>query len=311
MKLKMTSLAFALAAAFALSGCGNKEEQAADKAEAGAKAAIAATAESPAAAIEAAAKNMRAGNIQAIIEGSVPPKYLADVRAKWTDKMNEKPITDADREEFKANIEKLTAPDAEKKLWAELEPTLIAKQAELNMQMPMMIGIGRGVLASGVQQREDLTEAQKTQALAAVDAFATWAQTAKFTDPALAQKSIGIVCGTARSLELTTLDAVHAMTFDQAVAKGDIALGGFKQLLAVYGFSLDQTFDSVRAETISQTGDAAKVKVSYQLLGQPLDFETDMVKFDGRWYGKESLENLQKSAAEDAKGEAEKVEANG
>jgi hypothetical protein len=293
MNLKFCSLALALAAALALTGCKDKEEQAA----AGAEAAIAATATSPEAAVAVAAKNLRAGNLKAVVEASVPPQFLEHVRGKWTAKMSEDPITDEDRAEFAENLARFTAPDAEQKMWAELEPQLTQKKAEIDMQMPMMIGIGRGILASGVQQREDLNEAQKTQALAAVDAFAKWAETAKFTDPALAQKSIGIVCAAAREMELKSLDEVHAMSFEQALAKGDIALAGVKKLFDVYGFSLDQVFDSVKTELVAQTGDDAKVKVNFQMFGQPLDFETEMTKFEGRWYGKDSLTNLQKEIA--------------
>jgi hypothetical protein len=293
MNLKFRGLVLALAAALAVSACKDKEEQAAQ----GAKAAIAASATSPEAAIAAAAKSLRAGNLKAIVESSVPPQYLEQVRSKWMAKMNEEPITDEARAEFKETMERFTAPDAEKKMWAELEPQLTQKQAEIAMQMPMMIGIGRGVLASGVQQREDLNEAQKQQALAAVDAFAKWAETAKFTDPALAQKSIGVICGTAREMNLQSLDEVRAMNFDQALAKGDIAFAGVKKLLDVYGFSIDQMLDSVKPQLVSNDGKAAKVKVNFQMFGQPLDFETDMVELDGRWYGKESLSNLQKEAA--------------
>ena len=138
---------------------------------------------------------------------------------------------------------------------------------------------------------------QKQQAMAAVDAFAKWAETANFTDPELAKKSIGIFCNSAREMSLQSLDEVRAMSFDQLLAKGDIAFAGVKKVFDVYGFSLDQLFDSVDAQPISQTGDAAKVKVNFQLFGQPLDFETDMVKFEGRWYGKNALSNLQKEAA--------------
>ncbi len=307
MNLKFRSVVLALAAALALSACKDKEEQAAQ----GAQAAIAATAASPEAAITSAAKNLRAGNLKAIVEASVPPQYLEQVRGKWLAKMNEEPITDEARAEFKENIERFTTPDAEKKLWAELEPQLTQKHTEIAMQMPMMIGIGRGVLASGVQQREDLNEAQKQQAMAAIDAFAKWAETAKFTDSALAQKSIGIVCATARQLELTTLDEMRALDFDQALAKGDIAFNGFKQLLEVYGFSIDQMLDSVKPQIVSNDGQAAKVKVNFQMFGQPLDFETDMVQFEGRWYGKESLSNIQKEAAAGSVAKADNAESNG
>ncbi|MDZ4813907.1 MAG: hypothetical protein SGI99_15035 [Pseudomonadota bacterium] len=307
MNLKFCSLALALAATLLLPACKDKEEQAAQDA----KAAIAATGASPQAAVAVAAKSLRAGNLKAIVEASVPPQYLEQVRGKWLAKMHEEPITDVDRAEFKQNLERFTAADAEQKMWAEIEPQFTQKQAEIKMQMPMFIGIGRGVLASGVQQREELNEAQKQQALAAVDAFAKWAETANFTDPELAKKSIGIFCSSAREMNLQSLDEVRAMSFDQVLVKGDIAFAGVKKVFDLYGFSLDQVFDSVDTQLISQTADAAKVKVNFQMFGQPLDFETDMVKFDGRWYGKDALSKLQKEAADDKIAAAKVSQGNG
>ena len=101
------------------------------------------------------------------------------------------------------------------------------------------------------------------------------------------------------------------MSFDQVLAKGDIAFAGVKKVFDVYGFSLDQVFDSVDTQLISQTADAAKVKVNFQMFGQPLDFETDMVKFDGRWYGKDALGKLQKEAADDKIAAAKVSQGNG
>jgi hypothetical protein len=307
MNVKFRTLALVLAAVFSVTACKDKEEEAAQ----GAKAAIAATATSPEAAIASAAQNLRASNLKAVVEASVPPQYLEQVRSKFMAKMNDEPITDEARAEFAQNVERLTAPDAEQKLWAELEPQLTQKQAEIQMQMPMMIGIGRSMLAAGVQQREDLNDAQKQQALAAVDAFAKWAESAKFTDPALAQQAIGVVCSTAREMNLTTLDDARAMSFDETLAKGSIAFGGFKRLLEVYGFSVDQILDSVKPTVVSNDGTNAKVKVNFQMLGTPLDFESDMVQYEGRWYGKESLANIQKEAAVGSTAKVEGASGNG
>lgn len=292
MKLKYCTLAVALAATLALSACKDKEAQV----EQGATAAIAATAESPHAAIEAVAQSLRAGNLKAILEATVPPARMVQVRGEWLEEMKSKPITDEDRTKFAEQMDKLTAADAEEKMWAELEPTFNEKKAEVQMQMPMMIGFGRGMLASTIEQNAELSAQQKAQSVAALDAFVGWAQNANFMDADLAKKSIGIVCATARELDVKTLDALHALDFDQALAKGDIAFTGLKKLLDVYGLSMNQTFESVKAETVTQKGDDAKVKVNFNLLGKPLDYEADMVHYEGRWYGKEILSELQKNA---------------
>jgi hypothetical protein len=74
--------------------------------------------------------------------------------------------------------------------------------------------------------------------------------------------------------------------------KARVALGGFKEALAVYGFSVDKTLDSVKPEVVSSDGKAATVKVSYTLLDTPLTATTEMVNVDGRWYGKDTIEKL-------------------
>ena len=77
---------------------------------------------------------------------------------------------------------------------------------------------------------------------------------------------------------------------------GKVGIGflGLKDVLALYGFSIDQTLDSVKAETVSLDANAAKVKISYSLLNTPLSVESDLVKVGDRWYGKEMLESLKK-----------------
>jgi hypothetical protein len=39
------------------------------------------------------------------------------------------------------------------------------------------------------------------------------------------------------------------------------------------------------------------VKVDYQILGQPLSFQTEMMQIDGRWYGKDTITQIEKEVA--------------
>jgi hypothetical protein len=103
---------------------------------------------------------------------------------------------------------------------------------------------------------------------------------------------LAIATKTARDLDLKTLDQARALSFEQSMQKARIALGGFKAALGVYGFSVDQTLDSVKPEVVANDGKTASVKVSYTLLGAPLTATTEMVNVDGRWYGKDTIEKL-------------------
>jgi len=142
------------------------------------------------------------------------------------------------------------------------------------------------------QQNKELSDTDKQQAIAAINAVAGWVQKTHFTDPELVKKVLAIATKTARDLNLKTLDEAHALDFDQSMAKARIALQGFKEALGVYGFSIDQTLDSVKPEVLSNDGKTANVKVSYTLLGTPLAATTQMLNVDGRWYGKDTIDKI-------------------
>jgi hypothetical protein len=93
---------------------------------------------------------------------------------------------------------------------------------------------------------------------------------------------------------------VPLVAYNEAITapKLKLAVNGVKQVLDVYGFSLDRTFDSVKTEVLSNDGTNARVKVSYSLLDTPLSTETEMVKVDGRWYSKDTIEKLKQRTAD-------------
>ena len=282
-----------LLAGFA-AGCNNPPPpQAAASAPAPAPAAAAAAA--PDSTVIASVKALRANDLAALLANALPPPALAKLKADWNKEMNKEPVTDEDRRKFTEQMTKLTAPGAEDKLFAELQPQLKQFEAQSAAQMPMMIAMGQGFIQSAIQQNKDLTDPQKQQTVALIDATAKWAQTVKFTDAALAKQAIGVICKTARDLNLKTIDEVRALTFDQAMQKADVAIAGFKQLLAIYGLSMDKALDSVKAETVATTGDTAKVKVSYTAFDQPFTTESDLVKVDNRWYSKQAIEQWKKA----------------
>jgi hypothetical protein len=295
MSTKFARVALAAALGLALVGCGKDEPPAAPPPAVAAKAAA-----TPDGAILASIGHLKTGNIDGLMQSVLPPDEYAKAKADYSKDMNKEPASDEDKAKFAENMAKLTAPDAEAQLWTELEPKLKELDAQMAQQMPMMVAMGKGVIQSSIQQNQELTDAQKQQASQAVDALGNWVTTAKFTDPGLAQKSIKIVCDTARKINLKTLDEARALSYEQAMSKVGVAYLGVKDVLALYGFSIDQTLDSVKAETLSSDANAAKVKISYTLLNTPLTAESDLVKVGERWYGKEMLEGLKKKDAAEA-----------
>lgn len=273
--------------AIGLVACGGK-----DKSEPASEAAVARQTSDPAKAVEAFAAKLKENNILEAVQLAVPPARLDEIRTQWKDKMAKEQPSEEERAEFAANIAKFTAPNAEEALYAELEPLLVKYETEMAAQMPMMIGMGQGFAMQSIQANADLTEAQKQQATEVIGALAGWLQTAKFADRDLARKGIGIAVKAARDLNVKTLDDVRALDFDHAMGKAGIAFGGLKDILALYGFDVNQALASTKASVVSKADGAAKVTVNYTLLGKSLTTEADMIEVDDRWYGKDTIDQL-------------------
>lgn len=293
----MVRAALAAALLVCVAACG--EKSATDTAV------VAENTSTPDGAIRRSAELLKAGDIAGLMAHSLPPADFEKAKADWSKDANENPVTDEDRQKFAETMAKLTAPDAEKTLFAEIEPQLAAFDAQYQQQVPMYVAMGSGWLQGMVQQNKDMTEEAKAQAIAAINALAAWVQKTRFTEPEAVKKVLAIASKAARDINLKTLDEARALSFEQSMDKGRIAFLALKEALAVYGFSLDQTLDSVKPEVVSNDGKTAKVKVAYTLLDAPLAMETELVNLDGRWYGKEALEKLSEARAESATPAAE------
>ena len=286
--VRRISLVLALALVALLAGCKSKDQ------------APAAAATTPEGAVQAAVASLKAGDLAALVQAQVPPQHMDALRAEWKRDMAEDVPSDEDRQQFAQMMADLTASDANERLFAQLEPQIVRFETEIVPNMPTYIEMGRGLLEAGIKERKDFNEDQKQQALKSVDALVGWLESTRFTDRDKARSAISQITAAARELNLKTLDEARALDFDQAMAKGSIAFRGFKDVLATYGFKVDELLGSVRTEVISREGNQAKVRIHYSLLGSPLSFEAELVEVDGRWYGKQTIEELAKSGAPSA-----------
>ncbi|MEO6076312.1 MAG: hypothetical protein ABIP56_05865 [Dokdonella sp.] len=279
-----------LAAVLALSsGC--TKDKAVDAPSASPQVARLATG-SPEAAITANAALLKAGDFAGLMQNSLPPEKFVAFKAEWTKQKDDEPVTEEDRQKFATLMKQLTSPDAEATLYAEAGPKLKALELQYQNQVPTYVNMARGFAQNMAEQSKDLSESEKRQSVDAINAIGDWAVTAKFADQALLKQSIAIAVATARSLQLKTIDEVRAMDYNTAMKKGQVAFLGVKKILALYGLSIDDSLDSVKPTLVSSTADTAKVKVDFTLLGKSMSTETDMVRQDGRWYSKDTIEKL-------------------
>jgi len=285
--MRMTSLrrlALPLTAALLLGACSGKDQPATPGGN------------SPEAAVQASIDLLKKGDFDGLWKHALPPTDYANMVADWDQqRAHAEPVSAEDRARFDEAMQKLTGPDAETKLYAELEPQLIAMEQQYKDQLPTLITVGQAVLKSGVAQSDSLEQQQKDQANAVIDVIGPWASQTNWFDHDKARQAIGVATSTARKLDLKDPDQVRSLAFDAAMGKLSTGYVGVKQILDIYGLSVDETLDSVKLTPVSSADGHAVVKVDYTLLGKPLSTETKLVQQDGRWYSEDMLENARKS----------------
>lgn len=285
-RVRMLSLTLALPLLFA---CG-KNGSAPVVAEAG---------KSPTEAVTHWAQSLRANDMQTFSQQWLPDDLRQRTQALFEAQRNAlPPAEDSERAEFAQMVNKLTAPDAEQALYAELEPMLAKLDAEIGSQLPLAVAMGSGFVSASIAENTTLSDDEKQHASSALVAMTSWASTLPLTDRDKAKTAIAAVTDTTRNLKLTDIDALRAISFDDALSKAGVAATGAKKILATYGLDLDQALASVAVSEVSRDGDAARVKVSYTLLGKPISFEMDMLQRDGRWFSASGIARAETALAE-------------
>ena len=249
--------------------------------------------ETPEASVQQSLALIKAGDFADFWKHSLPPADFDTLRADWVrPRPDEQPIGPEDRADFIKNVQQLTEAGAEDKLYALARPKLNQLEQQYHDQLPVMIGIGQAIAATGVAQSKQLTNPQKQQATEVINVLAPWAQQVSWFDQAKAKRAIAVAVATARQLDLKTPEALRSMNFDTAMQKYSIGFLGIKQVLSIYGLSIDDTLDSVRVTTLENRNGHARVRIDYSLLGKPLSTESSLIEQDGRWYSEDMLQNV-------------------
>ncbi|WNL45976.1 hypothetical protein RKE25_21620 [Dyella sp. BiH032] len=248
----------------------------------------------PEAAVQIQVKYLKAADFAGFWKHSLPPADYATLRADWPRQHAGDPAPSAeDSAAFEAKMKEFTDPGAEDKLYAQAKPLLAQWQRQYSDQLPFIIGVMQGIARTALDQNRTMTPAQKQQTNEVLDAFVPWAQQqSSWFDQAKAKQAIDAFVATARQLDLKHADQLRAMDFDTAMQKYGIGFTGLKNVLAVYGLSIDQTFDSVKLTPLESANGHARVKIDYTLLGKPLSTEATLVQQDGRWYSEDLLQNV-------------------
>jgi hypothetical protein len=255
----------------------------------------AAAATTPVASVNATSAALKSGDLKAMAKAVLPPTYLAKAKAKFEENMAKEEITDEKRKEFADGLAKIAGPGAVDALMAQIEPQLEA----MKPQMSAMITMGLGAAQMQIPENKDLTESQKAQALAVLNGVQGWAMQTDFADAGKLRAALTHVSEAVSATGITTLDQVHALKFEEALDKGSIVFVGLKKALNEYGLNLDEMADTMKSEVVSETGDVAKVKSTFSLFGTEIVSESELVKREGGWYGKDLIAKMDEAEGTD------------
>ena len=230
---------------------------------------------------------IRRNDTRSFLRTMLSAEQLDNMSAQW-DAVRREKVSGDESAQFRPTMAMLTAPGAEDVLMAMVRPQL----AEMRQQMPMFVGMFGGMLQAGIQQDENMSADEKRKAGKAVQAISTFLSENDLADEASAEKAVGIVCSTARRLNLSTLEEAQRLNFNQLLQKSDILIGGLKELFRVYGVDFDSWIDNVKTETVTQTADKATVRVHYEIFGIKDSVDEELVRQGRNWVSVKVAEAL-------------------
>jgi PBP1b-binding outer membrane lipoprotein LpoB len=292
----MRKLLLPAALTLLLAACGKDEAPVAATTSAPAAATIAPAASTPAAAAQSMAKAFQANDVASLLQTAVPKSAYNQMKSKFETEMASKVITEEERKEFADNLAKLTGPTAIDDLMAQVEPQLVALKPQMSGYVAM--GVAGMQMAINSPENTDLTDSQKAQAGAVLNGLQGWAMKTDFADASKARAALTDIANAVKATSVTSLDQIKAMKFEEALSKGSILLAGLKKALGNYGLDLDAIVASQKVVVLSESGDTAKIKTSMTVFDVPVESESELVKIDGNWYAKDSVDGFKKMMAE-------------
>lgn len=242
----------------------------------------------PALQIREAARLLRGNDLAGLVRAMMPAAKFQEVREAY-ELARAKPITDEQRAEFAEELGRLTAPNAVDLLMAEIEPKL--EEARPQAAGAIMMGIGAAQMALASPDAE-LTEEQRATLRAALPGIQEWVTTTDFLSSETARQALTLVADAARATGISNLDQARMLSFEEVLAKAGNMLAAGKRAVRLYGLDIDAILASTQVEVLEIVGATARVRTTVTVFDAPLSKEIELVLIDGRWYGKDAIENM-------------------
>ena len=252
----------------------------------------------PVAAVKGLARALQDDDLVRYSQLSMPPALHKQMEARWHQKLlAAPPPTPAQQKDYARWMQRLTAADAEQKLYARFDARMKKFEPEIRSQWPLMQATG-GIFLNGLIKANDkLGPGEKAHAQAIAQALLAWLKPEMIVDRVRAKQAIAVLTSAARELELPTLSDTRKLEMLPALEKGGEILRAFKDVAKIYGLDADASLSEVQARVVSANGDSATMEVTYPLLGKTVRFEMELLRRDKRWYPADAVHKAEDELA--------------
>ncbi len=233
--------------------------------------------DSPDGSLMAVVESLKHNDVKSLMQASMSKADYDKAIAEF-DMAKSKP-SESNKAQFTQMMGMLTSDGAEDQIMAMVEPQL----EQMRSQLPMMLMMGKGMAAQVIQSSAEIPGEQKETITKLATALIDFASENDLLSEEVTRKAVSAAVSTAKELNMATLDDLQNMSYDDAMGKASIVMGGAKNVLNAYGISLDDMLSSVKVSDVNENGDNATMKLAYEFLGQTINQDLKMVKKDGKW----------------------------
>ena len=274
MNTLLRNLALLSLFAFALISCGGDEPEVKSAAAEIAKM----DTNSPEGAFKASMVALKNNDLKSLFKQSMTDEQYNELASEF-EKNKADGFSESDKAQFAQTMQMLTADGAEDSLMAMVGPQLEQARA----MMPMMLAMGKEQVLSGIKNNPMVPEGQREASAEVAGAMMDWLGENDVLSEDVTRKALQEVIKTAKAIDMTSLDALQNMSFEQALDKGGVALSGLKNVLGVYGISMDDMVDSMNISNVQMDGDKATMDLAFEIFGKEISQNVSMIKKDGKW----------------------------
>ena len=233
---------------------------------------------SPDGAFKAVVASLRSNDIKTMIQTSLSEEQYNELVAEF-EKGKATEVSAADEAQFQQMMGMLTSEGAEDTLYAMAAPQLEQARAML----PMMLMMGKDQAIQGIKTNPMIPEDQRETMSKVAGAAIDWVGENDILSEEVTKGAIAAAVATAKELNMTSLNEVKDMSFDQALDKGAVVLGGVKNIMGAYGISMDDMLDSVELSNVQVNGETATMDMTMELFGEKITQAVNMVQKNGKW----------------------------